>query len=337
MKILDFDIFKKQAVAERESVKKGYKKRKIRVVHEAPPANHREAIYRFIRDIMRILDISAVVTLVLYALSIYKFIDLKTAVVLATFSLIRGVGHFWGVRYCGVRPIAMRFLPVIGGFVVCRRFRKRFDEGYSALGASIWVLFSAVMSFWCYLLFGSSTCLIFSVVAFSVSLFVLLPILGIDLDGTAVFKSITFSISRYLGLFFVAVNGITTTGMVYWALSLQGEPVNPTFLGAPIISGLQRFMEEYRRPQFKEGRRIKFSMEPMNSYQMKALSLVYMALFISTFSMVGILNSYAIPSVVQADIECAVYVAIVGLFLVSVLEGNIIFFINLKRRIFGNI
>jgi hypothetical protein len=334
-----FSICLKGSSTEGEAVKKKLKKKvsdRPRKAPEAPSKNWQESVYRFIRDMLLILDVAAVVTLALYALSIYKFVSFQAAMVLATFSLIRGLGHFWALRMCGVRCLTMRFLPILGGFVACRRFRKRLDEGFSALGASIWVLYSAGGAYILYFVTGSTSCLIFFAVALTVNLFVLLPIIGIDLDGTAVFKSITFSISRRLGLFFVAINGVTTTALVYWFLSLSGDPVNPTYLGGPIIAGTQRFLEEYRRPEFSKEKRLKFSIEPMDSLETKTLFGIYAALLFAFAFMMMSLGS-ATSSSMMPEIECAVGIGITGLLLISILEGNIIFFINVKRRILGNI
>jgi hypothetical protein len=338
---LDISLYRRNGYhTEGETVKKKLKKKvsgRPRKPPEAPPKSWREALYRFARDLLLILDVAAVVTLVLYALSIYKFVNFQAAIVLATFSLVRGLGHFSALRMCGVRCLAMRFIPILGGFVVCRRFRRRFDEGFSALGASFWVLYSALGAFLLYLLTGSTTCLIFFAVALTVNLFVLLPIIGIDLDGTAVFKSITFSISRRLGLLFVAVNGISTTALLYWFLSRGEDPVNPTYLGGPIIAGIQRFLEEYRRPEFSKEKRLKFSMEPMDANQIKTLFGFYAALLLGFWVAMMSLSSLSISSTILPEIECAGGIGIIGLLLISVLESNIIFFINLKRRIFGKI
>jgi hypothetical protein len=283
-----------------------------------------EIIYTFLRDMVGLFDGTSIVTFILYTFSIYTLLGLEASIALAFFFLVRGAGHFWALRHYHNYCKSIRFLPLLGGYIeTFVPFCRRRDEGFSALGASIFVLMTSLVAFGLYITTGNLFYLFYASIAFGVNLLALLPI-GVDLDGTAVLKSITFSIGRHLGLFFMFANIFAIPGFFYWLLSRQG-PVDMAWLSPMVIAGVQRFTEEYRV----------VAMKPMSGTEIRNLAGLYLGLFIAFLFLPIILNISSINNSQQAEIASAVNVGMIGLMLISVAESNIIFFIEQKRRIFG--
>ena len=282
--------------------------------------------YQFTKDLFLICDSLTILTFVIYTASVYKLLGFETALVIAIFFLVRGAGHFWALRQCDVSCQGLRFLPVLGGYIqTASGFERRWDEGFSAIGASIWVLASSLLAFSVYLMTGNLTCLLFSIMAFGINLVALFPIAS-SFDGGIVLKSITFSLSRLLGLALMFVNIFAMPAIVYWLLSQRG-PVNIVGLVPILIDGVQKFFEEYR---------VISPMIPMSKLQLKKLSGSYLLIFLAFMFMPKIFGISAISSLMQTEAISAINIGLISLLYMSTLESNVIFFVNLKRRIFGN-
>lgn len=275
-----------------------------------------------------LFDIMAVVTFLLYTVSIYVLLGLDGAIVLAIFYLVRGAGHFWALREFDIPCFRIRFLPFLGGYIqTLSPFQRRVEEGFSIAGASVWVLISSLLAFALYLLTGNFICLFFASVAFGINIFALLPI-GTDLDGTVVIKSIAFSISRHLGLLYMFLNIFLLPAIIYCKFS-EGTAMDILWLSPSVIAGVQRFTDEYHCTYGE--------MEPMDGTQVVKLLCLYVVLFLSFLFLPSILGISETLSGMQREVDLAVSLGIASLFIISILESNIIFFINLKRRIFRSI
>ncbi len=281
----------------------------------------------FVRALFRAFDVVTVLTFAIYMVLMHQVLGWDLAFVLGFFYLIRGAGHLWALRECAVPHGRLRFLPFLGGYVqTLSTFERRWDEGFSTLGAPIWILFSSLIAFFLYLTTGNLTCLLFSMTSLSINLVVLLPIAS-NFDGSIVLKSILFSFSRPVGLFFMFVNIFILPGIIYLLLSKSG-PVDVMGLCPMLIDGVKRFSDEYNNDQ---------PMASMNSAELKILSGLYLGIFLAFLFVPKIFNISAVSSVIQTDLFSAVSMGIIGLLFMAVLESNIIFFLNLKRRFLGNI
>ncbi len=277
----------------------------------------------FLADLLSSCDIFTFMTLGFCFALIHQNLGLELAAVLSGFYLIRGLGHFWGLRYCSVPVKSLRFVPPFGGYAeTLEGFKFRVDEAFSSLGASIWVLIFATLCFLVYIHTGNLTCILFAMVSLGVNLVALLPIA--PFDGGKVLKSLLFSTSRLAGMTFMFVNVFLTPTLLYLALSQRGEvDVLPIYM--TLIDGVQRFSEEYKMNSE--------SIAPMNKLQMKAISFLSLFIFLAFAFMPKLLGISAIPNAMQAGAASAIDLGIFGLIFISTFKRNVTFFVNLKRAL----
>ncbi len=285
--------------------------------------------YEFVVELLKLFDLVSVLTFIVNTVAVYQLLGRDAAVAISIFFLIRGAGHFWGLLQCEGRVLCfvMRFIPFLGGYVkILLGFGRRWDEGFSSLGASIWVLASSVVAFVAYLLTGNFACLFYTAISLAINLFALIPTFS-DFDGATVCKSITFSISRNLGLSFIFMNIFIMPAYFYWILSKQG-PVDILWLSPLVISGAQKFTDEYNHID---------KIKPMNSREIRNLSCLYLLIFAIFLLLPRIIDISQLPSAQQVQISFVTDICIFTSILAVVFKNNLIFWLRLKRRIFGMI
>lgn len=276
----------------------------------------------FWKDFLFTFDIVSIVTLILYIASGAKFLGLEAALCLGVFYLVRGIGHFWGLRLCRVFYKKMRFIPFIGGYIeTLLGFKRRHDEAFCALMPSIAVLITSLCAFAGYMVAGNLHLLMYAWISMVINAFAILPFVP-DLDGAAVVKSITFSISRSLGLTFLMANAFIMPSFLY----LWRGVVDYMTLIPLVVAGLQRFSEEYNRI---------LPIEPMNERQMKTIGGVYLVLLGSFLILPKALGISSVTAASMTMLWPTIAFGVLGLLILGVLESNAIVLLTLKRKLFN--
>ena len=128
----------------------------------------------------------------------------KFALVLMASLLIHEYGHIWAMRRCGLKTKGVYFIPFLGAAAVTEdQFPSRRAESYIALMGPVWGFLLALATYGLYLATGEVLCAALAGWMAMLNLFNLLPIN--PLDGGRVLKSIAYSISSRLGLWFLVL------------------------------------------------------------------------------------------------------------------------------------
>ncbi len=287
----------------------------------------RESSYRFFRDLVLTFDAISIASLILYAIAAYQILGLDIAIAFTLLYVIRGVGHFSSLRHSKMPCQKMRFIPFLGGYMTTGApFLSRSAEGFSSIGPSIWTLASAIMAYNFYLISGEIGFILFLVLSLTITLFVLFPFVP-SLEGCTIVKSIAFSISGYLGFLFILVNMIAFPSCLYWILSKQG-PVDVLWLSPLILGSAQMFSEEINN---------KTDIKLMSRSEIVKLSSLYISVILSSLFLLKLFGIWAISESMNADIFEIARLGVLVAALTYVFKGNVIFWLRLKRRIFGMI
>ncbi len=113
-------------------------------------------------------------------------------------------GHIWAMRRCGLKTKGIYFIPFLGAAAVTEdRFPSRKAEAFIALMGPIWGWLLALAVYGAYLATGNPLWAALAGWMAMLNLFNLLPIN--PLDGGRLMKSVAYSISSKLGLFFLVI------------------------------------------------------------------------------------------------------------------------------------
>ena len=116
--------------------------------------------------------------------------------------IVHESGHVWAMKKSGMKTKGIYFIPLLGGMAVTdEMFPDRKTEAFVAIMGPIWGLALSVMALGLWYLSGWPHFAVAAAWMATVNLFNLLPIN--PLDGGRILKSITFSVSSYLGIIFL--------------------------------------------------------------------------------------------------------------------------------------
>ncbi|MBI1838992.1 MAG: site-2 protease family protein [Candidatus Colwellbacteria bacterium] len=143
----------------------------------------------------------------------------KFAAIIVILIFVHESGHVWAMKKYGLKTKGIYFLPFIGGAAVAdEEFPSRKSEAFIGIMGPIWGF--ALTSLVALLYFATGNPFLAATASWMalINLFNLLPIN--PLDGGRIMKSIAYSVSSKLGLYFL-VTGIIASGFLAFKAGLM--------------------------------------------------------------------------------------------------------------------